>query len=612
MPVIRPLPAELINQIAAGEVIERPSSVVKELVENSLDAGATRIEVDIEQGGQRLIRIRDDGGGIEPDDLPLAVASHATSKIRSFDDLEHVASMGFRGEALASVSSVARFALTSRARGQDTAFRIEVDGGKLQAARPAQHPQGTSVEVRDLFYNVPARRKFLRAERTEFAHIDDLLKSLALARGSVEFRLSHNGKPVRILKAAKDEQAALLRVADVLGEEFPAQSLRIDHVAAGLHLSGWVGLPTASRSQADSQYFYVNGRLVRDRIVAHAVRQAYADVLFHGRHPAFVLYLELDPAGVDVNVHPAKHEVRFREQRLVHDFLFRTLHEALAQTRAGQVGSVVDSVDTAPTLVSYAAAASAGAAVTSTPAWSGQFSQSRLSLGVRDEPLADYAALLGESSREAVPAYAANTPMPPAQDDEAPPLGFAIAQLKGIYILAENAHGLVLVDMHAAHERITYEKLKSGRACSNLRSQLLLVPLNVSVSAKEAAAAEEHADALADWGLELSRSGPSGVVVRRIPALLEGADVAQLCRDVLAELALHGSSRRLQELENELLSTMACHGSVRAGRRLTAPEMNALLREMEATERSGQCNHGRPTWTQLGLAELDKLFLRGR
>ncbi|MGO4701571.1 DNA mismatch repair endonuclease MutL [Dyella sp. 2RAB6] len=611
MPVIRPLPPELINQIAAGEVIERPSSVVKELVENSLDAGATRIEVDIEQGGQRLIRIRDDGGGIEPDDLPLAVASHATSKIRSFDDLENVASMGFRGEALASVSSVARFALTSRARGQDTAFRIEVDGGRLQAARPAQHPQGTSVEVRDLFYNVPARRKFLRAERTEFAHIDDLLKSLALARGSVEFRLSHNGKPVRILKAAKDEQAALQRVAEVLGDEFPAQSLRIDHAAAGLHLSGWVGLPTASRSQADSQYFYVNGRLVRDRIVAHAVRQAYADVLFHGRHPAFVLYLELDPVGVDVNVHPAKQEVRFREQRLVHDFLFRTLHEALAQTRAGQVGGVAETLDATP-MASYAAAASMGMPVTSTPAWSGQFSQSRLSLGVREAPLGEYAALLGEPSRMAEPAYAANAPMPPAQDDEAPPLGFAIAQLKGIYILAENAHGLVLVDMHAAHERITYEKLKSGRACSNLRSQLLLVPLNVSVSAKEAAAAEEHADALAEWGLELSRSGPSGVVVRRIPALLEGADVAQLCRDVLAELALHGSSRRLQELENELLSTMACHGSVRAGRRLTPPEMNALLREMEATERSGQCNHGRPTWTQLGLAELDKLFLRGR
>ncbi|WP_243041414.1 DNA mismatch repair endonuclease MutL [Dyella sedimenti] len=609
MPVIRALPPELINQIAAGEVIERPSSVVKELVENSLDAGATRIEVDIEQGGARLIRVRDDGCGIAPDELQLAVASHATSKIGSFDDLEHVASMGFRGEALASVSSVARFALTSRAQGQDAAFRIEVDGGRVQAARPAQHPQGSSVEVRDLFYNVPARRKFLRAERTEFAHIDDLLKSLALARTSVEFRLSHNGKPVRILKAARDESAALQRVAEVLGEDFPTQSLRIDHAAAGLHLSGWVGLPTASRSQADSQYFYVNGRLVRDRVVAHAVRQAYADVLFHGRHPAFVLYLELDPAGVDVNVHPAKHEVRFREQRLVHDFLFRTLHEALAQTRAGQVG--LPAQEPVPTAASaYRMAPSAPAM----PAWPNALSQSRLSLGVREEPLADYAALLGEPAvvPQAPLAFAANTPMPETTDDEAPPLGFAIAQLKSIYILAENAHGLVLVDMHAAHERITYEKLKAGRACSNLRSQLLLVPMNVPVSAREAAAAEEHADALAEWGLELSRSGPSGVVVRRIPALLEGADVAQLCRDVLAELAQHGSSRRLQELENELLSTMACHGSVRAGRRLTVPEMNALLREMEATERSGQCNHGRPTWTQLSLAELDRLFLRGR
>jgi DNA mismatch repair protein MutL len=602
MTVIRLLPPELINQIAAGEVIERPSSVVRELVENSLDAGAARIEVDIEAGGARLIRVRDDGGGIHVDELPLAVASHATSKIGSFDDLEHVASMGFRGEALASVSSVARFALTSRARDQDAAFRIEVDGGKLQAARPAQHPQGTSVEVRDLFYNVPARRKFMRAERTEFAHIDDLLKSLALARGSVEFRLSHNGKPVRIWKAARDQQAQLQRVAEVLGEEFPAQSLRVDHAAAGLHLSGWVGLPTASRAQADSQYFYVNGRLVRDRIVAHAVRQAYADVLFHGRHAAFVLYLELDPAGVDVNVHPAKHEVRFREQRLVHDFLFRTLHEALAQTRAG-LGTLPAAEIGPQASHSYAPSAS------SAPAnWPGQFSQSRLSLGTRESPMADYAALLGTSPSVAgVPA-----PMPATAEGEAPPLGYAIAQLKSIFVLAENAHGMVLVDMHAAHERITYEKLKSGRVTSNLRSQVLLVPLSIAVSAKEAAAAEEHAEALADWGLELSRSGPSTIVVRRIPALLEGADVGQLSRDVLSELAQHGSSRRLQELENELLSTMACHGSVRAGRRLTIPEMNALLREMEATERSGQCNHGRPTWVQLSLAELDKLFMRGR
>jgi DNA mismatch repair protein MutL len=606
MPRIQPLPSELINQIAAGEVIERPSSVVKELVENSLDAGATRVEVDIELGGARLIRVRDDGDGIAPDDLPLAVASHATSKIGSFDDLEHVASMGFRGEALASMSSVARFAITSRLRGSDNAFRIEVDSGRLQAARPAQHPQGTSVEVRDLFYNVPARRKFLRAERTEFAHIDDLLKSLALARSGVEFRLSHNGKSVRVWKAARDEQAMLTRVAEVLGDDFPQQSLRIDHATAGMRLSGWVGLPTASRPQADSQYFYVNGRLVRDRVVAHAVRQAYADVLFHGRYPTFVLYLELDPIGVDVNVHPAKHEVRFREQRLVHDFLFRTLHEALAETRAGQSVQPESSTWASAPGVAAPIAQSGGS---QTMGWRGAFAQSRLQLGVREEPLAGYAALLGEaanSNAETLPS------MPPANDGDVPPLGYAIAQLKTIYILAENTHGLVLVDMHAAHERITYEKLKSGRACSNLRSQILLVPLSVAVSAKEAAAAEEHGEALSDWGLELSRSGPSAVVVRRIPALLEGADVAELTRSVLGELAQHGSSRQLQELENELLSTMACHGSVRAGRRLTTPEMNALLREMEATERSGQCNHGRPTWVQINMSELDKLFLRGR
>jgi DNA mismatch repair protein MutL len=619
MPSIRQLPNELINQIAAGEVIERPSSVVKELVENSLDAGATRIEVDIELGGARLIRVRDDGGGIAPEELELAVASHATSKIGSFDDLEHVASMGFRGEALASVSSVARFALTSRVRGQEAAFRIEVDGGKLQTARPAQHPPGTSVEVRDLFYNVPARRKFMRAERTEFAHIDDLLKSLALARGGVEFRLSHNGKPVRVWKAARDESAALARVAEVLGEEFPAQSLRIDHAAAGLHLSGWVGLPTASRGQADSQYFYVNGRLVKDRIVAHAVRQAYADVLFHGRHPVFVLQLALDPVGVDVNVHPAKHEVRFREQRLVHDFLFRTLHEALAQTRAGGALPGAPSVpglaeDGASSFAPVLFASPLSSSASRGNGWSGSFSQSRLPLGVREVPLGEYAALLGASAPAAEsPTLVYPLPtMPETSEDEAPPLGFAIAQLKSIYILAENLQGLILVDMHAAHERITYEKLKAGRSGANLRSQMLLVPLTLAVSAREAAAAEEHAEALAEWGLELSRSGPSGVLVRRIPALLEGADVAQLTRDVLAELAQHGSSRRLQEVENELLSTMACHGSVRAGRRLSLPEMNALLREMEATERSGQCNHGRPTWTQLSLGELDRLFLRGR
>jgi DNA mismatch repair protein MutL len=623
---IRPLPPELINQIAAGEVIERPASVVKELVENSIDAGARRIEVDIEQGGSRLIRVRDDGGGIPRDELALAVASHATSKIGSFDDLERVASMGFRGEALASVSSVARFSLTSRHAGQDAAWRIDVDGGRLQDARPAQHPPGTTIEVRDLFYNVPARRKFLRAERTEFAHIDDLLKSLALAREGVDIRLSHNGKPVRLLKPARDEHAALARVAEVLGPEFPGQALRVDHEAAGLSLSGWVGLPTASRSQADQQYFYVNGRLVRDRIVAHAVRQAYADVLFHGRHPVFVLFLTLDPVGVDVNVHPAKSEVRFREQRLIHDFLFRTLHEALAQTRAG-VGAasstdapsgMAGGIDAGQgTAAGTLASGGAGSRMAPMPAWPQAGSQSRLGLGVRDEPLADYKTLFGATTSLSTPRPSTSW-TPPAAGDEPdteggiPPLGYAIAQLKSIYVLAENEHGMVLVDMHAAHERITYEKLKNGRVTSSLRSQMLLVPLSIAVSAREAAAAEEHAEALADWGLELSRSGPSGVVVRRVPSLLESADVAQLTRDVLAELAQHGSSRRLEELENELLSTMACHGSVRAGRRLGLPEMNALLREMEATERSAQCNHGRPTWVQLSLGELDRLFLRGR
>lgn len=606
MASIRPLPPDLVNQIAAGEVIERPASVVKELVENSLDAGATRIEVDIEAGGARLIRVRDDGGGIAPDELALALASHATSKIGSFDDLEHVATLGFRGEALASVASVARFALTSRQADAEMALRIEVDGGAAREARPAQHPPGTSVEVRDLFYNVPARRKFLRAERTEFNHIDELLKTLALAREGVEFRLSHNGRPLRLFKAARDEAAALARVAEVLGAEFPEHSLRIDHAAASMRLSGWVGLPTASRAQADQQYFYVNGRMVRDRSVAHAVRQAYADVLFHGRHAVFVLFLQVDPAAVDVNVHPAKSEVRFREQRLVHDFLYRTLHEALAHTRAGSVASMPAGPlpqgmqapsGAAPGMPQHIAGAGGGGG-----AWRGQ---APLSLGVREAPLGDYAALLGPRSE-------ISSALPDADDDDIPPLGYALAQLKSIYVLAENVHGLILVDMHAAHERITYETMKNARVASNLRSQMLLVPLALAVSSKEANAAEEHTEALSGWGLELSRSGPSQVTVRRIPALLEGADVSQLTRDVLGELAQHGSSRRLQELENELLSTMACHGSVRAGRRLTVAEMNALLREMEVTERSGQCNHGRPTWVQLRLDQLDRLFLRGR
>ncbi len=604
MPRIRPLSPELVNQIAAGEVIERPASVVKELVENALDAGAQRIEVDIEAGGARLIRVRDDGSGIDPDDLPLAVAAHATSKIASFEDLERVGTLGFRGEALPSIASVSRFALASRLPDADNAWRIEVDGGKPRAIAPAQNARGTQVDVRDLFYNVPARRKFLRAERTEFGHVDELVKSIALAHPAIEFRLGHNGKAVRVLKPAREESDRARRVADVFGEDFVAQSLSIDYSAAGLRLSGWVGLPTASRTQADQQHFHVNGRPVRDRLVAHAVRQAYADVLFHGRHPAFVLFLELDPVLVDVNVHPAKSEVRFREGRLVHDFIYRTLNDALAGTRAG-----------------------AGAQPASAPAheYAGAqtpfrtyeaMRQETLGLGVR-EPLAPYAALLGEGPTHVATSHDhghahshVHAPLP--QTGDSPPLGYALAQLHGVFVLAENAHGLVLVDMHAAHERITYEKLKNAQDGEGIRSQMLLVPLTLAVSEREASVVEEKSERFSELGFDVARSGPQSITVRRIPVLLDGADVAELVRDVVADMAVHGDTRRIEESGNELLATIACHGSVRAHRRLTIPEMNALLREMEATERSGQCNHGRPTWVQFGMAELDRFFLRGR
>ncbi|HVX05215.1 MAG TPA: DNA mismatch repair endonuclease MutL [Rhodanobacteraceae bacterium] len=592
MPSIRPLSPELVNQIAAGEVIERPASVVKELAENSLDAGARRIDIEVEQGGMRMIRVRDDGAGIPAGELPLALAPHATSKIASFDDLTRVASMGFRGEALASIASVSRLSITSRRAGDDHATRIDAAGER--APQPAAHPVGTTIEVRDLFHAVPARRKFLRAERTEFGHIDELVRSLALARPDVEFRLIHDGRPVRMLKPAAGESAQLQRAGDLLGEAFAQNCLRIEHAAAGLRLSGWIGLPTASRAQADQQYFHVNGRLVRDKSVAHAVRQAYEDVLYHGRHPAFVLFLELDPAAVDVNVHPAKREVRFRDARLIHDFMFHALHDAVAGTRAGEPHG--------------AAPAGAIPALAAGAAHSAYAPPRQFGLGVREAPADPYATLLGDRPAP----LATAVPLPDPEPGEAPPLGYALAQLAGIYVLAENAQGLVLVDMHAAHERVTYEKLKAARDAREVRAQHLLVPEAIAVSEREAAAAEEYADTLAGYGLELDRSGPRQVTVRRIPAMLEGADAGQLARDVLGELAEHGNSRRLEELQNELLSTMACHGSVRAHRRLTIPEMNALLREMEATERSGQCNHGRPTWTQLSIAELDKLFLRGR
>ena len=599
---IQLLPDTLINQIAAGEVVERPASVVKELLENALDAGASRIDIDLEEGGIRLIRIRDDGIGIAAEELPLALSRHATSKIGSLEDLESVATLGFRGEALPSIASVSKFAITSRPAKQAQACRVDVENGRVLPGVPAAHPAGTSIEVRDLFYSVPARRKFLRAERTELGHVEDLVRTLALARMDVEFRVQHNGKAIRHFRAVEAEPDLRKRLAEALGDGFAPASLQIAAEAAGLHLHGWVGLPTASRSQADQQFFFVNGRHVKDRLVAHAVKQAYADVLFHGRHAAFVLFLDIDPRRVDVNVHPAKHEVRFRDGRLVHDFIFRSLHEALAGTRAGSSAAMPEA-PSMPSSTLVATAFPAGPSSTSPVIGGGSRPlQGTMSLPVREQ-VAAYAALYSPTS---------TPPLPEPDPAQVPPLGYALAQLHGVYVLAQNAHGLVLVDMHAAHERITYERLKTAREGQGVQSQPLLVPVALSVSEREADCAEREAQTLADWGIELQRTGPQSLSVRAVPVLLAGADARQLVLDVLADLMEHGQTRRVTELGNELLATLACHTSVRANRQLSLAEMNALLRDMEATERSGQCNHGRPTWTQLSMAELDKLFLRGR
>ena len=606
---IRPLPDTLINQIAAGEVVERPASVVKELVENALDAGAGRVDIDLEEGGARLIRIRDDGGGIAAEELPLAVSRHATSKIASLDDLEGVATLGFRGEALPSIASVSRFTMASRREQDPHGSAIEVDGGRVGEPAPRPHPRGTTVEVRDLFYNVPARRKFMRAERTELGHIEEWLRQLALARPQVELRVSHNGKPSRRWKGEVDLLSDA-RLHETLGPEFASHALRVDHEGAGLRLHGWIARPAYNRASADQQYLYCNGRAIRDRSIAHAVKLAYSDVLYHGRQPAYVLFLELDPRRVDVNVHPAKHEVRFRDSRLIHDFVYRTLQSALAETRAGAGGT--------------GAPQGAGDSPGPGAGWN-PMPQSSLSLREIADARAGYAALYGgDGDGAVVPGRpwdpTPGTPMPagaaPAMDagvdNGIPPLGYAMAQLHGIYILAESREGLVVVDMHAAHERIGYERLKTAHDLEGLRSQPLLVPATVAVSEREADMAEREATTLAELGFEVTRAGPQAVVLRAIPALLANGDVEALLRDVLADLLEHGASRRVAGARDELLSTMACHGAVRANRRLTLPEMNALLRDMEATERSGQCNHGRPTWARFGLAEIDRWFLRGR
>jgi DNA mismatch repair protein MutL len=617
MSQIKLLSPRLANQIAAGEVVERPASVIKELVENSLDAGATRIDVDVEAGGIKLMRVRDNGSGIQQDDMPLALSRHATSKIIELEDLESVGTLGFRGEALASVSSVSRLSILSNTEPKGAGWKAESSGRDMDVeVSPAPHPKGTTVEVRDLFFNTPARRKFLRAEKTEFNHLEEVIKRQSLSRFDIGFHLRHNGKAIHALSPCTSQLERERRVASVCGPAFMQNALHIDTEAAGLRLWGWVALPTFSRSQGDLQHFFVNGRVIRDKLVSHAVRQAYRDVLFHGRHPAFVLYLELDPSIVDVNVHPTKHEVRFRDGRTVHDFLFRSLHRLLADVRPESTLAPTGEVDATRNVSGLAA---------------GEFQQQetmplrqdRVTPGQVNEAIGHYGQLYSSPNNTAPSGRSfpsggdRMTPspapvMPQATDGDVPPLGYAIAQLKGIYILAENEQGLVVVDMHAAHERITYERMKNARVDKGIHSQPLLVPASIAVSQREADCADSQAEVFASLGISLERAGPETLLVRELPTILHGSDAEQLIRDVLADLLEYGTSDRIQAHINEILSTMACHGSVRANRRLTIPEMNALLRDMEETERSGQCNHGRPTWTQMALSELDKLFLRGQ
>jgi DNA mismatch repair protein MutL len=600
---IRLLPDHLINQIAAGEVVDRPSAVVKELVENSLDAGATVIKVQLEQGGKRAIRVMDDGQGMTHDELGLALQRHATSKIGSMDDLEHVATMGFRGEALPSIASVARLDLSARHASEEHGWSVRVRRGELSAPEPDAVQAGTRVSVEDLFYNVPARRKFLRAERTEFNHVDLLLRRFALARFDVGFELEHNGKTISALPPASDDEARKRRLQRVMGKDFLDHLVAIDQQRGGISLQGWVAEPRYNRAQADRQFFFVNGRAVRDRVIAHAVRSAFKDVLYHGRHPAFVLYLELPPEAVDVNVHPQKHEVRFRDARMVHDFLFSSLHRALADAGAGSLrpgAGLEQGVQQGPVSQGYSGGGNGAASARTGQAFGHSSGQHGMSLPV-SEQISAYATVLR-----------ANQPAGDSESREIPPLGFAMAQLHGVYILSQNEQGLVLTDMHAAHERITYEQLKIRYSDEGITGQRLLVPLDVQLSEAEADLVAERQQELASLGLLVDRAGPESVLVREVPALLARSDPAQLLRDVLSDLGSMGRSERIETETHEILSTMACHGSVRANRILTLAEMDALLRDMERTERSGHCNHGRPTWVQLDMATLDRMFLRGR
>lgn len=609
MAVIQLLPDLLINQIAAGEVIERPASALKELLENSLDAGATEISVQLEAGGVKLLRVRDNGSGIPQQQLPLALMRHATSKIASLEDLQRVASMGFRGEALASMAAVAHVALISRSAEHEHAWKVEAVDGSLSEAAPAAHAQGTSVEMRELYFNTPARRKFLKSESTELAYCEETFKRIALSRPDVAFSLQHNARMVWQLPAyspltpagpAQRAQALQQRITAILGKEFAQNAVQIERQAAGLHLYGTVTQPAYSKATRDSQYFFLNGRFIRDKVVAHAIRQAYQDILHHQRHPAFVLFLDMPPELVDVNVHPAKSEVRFRESQAMHQFIFHTLQQALS----GPISTMGES-----------------SAPEKQPGWSGnvtgQIMQQPMQLRTPAQAMSFYETMFTPKERTEASHYAASEressyEVQPQAEGGIPPLGFALAQLSGIYILAQNQQGMVVVDMHAAHERIVYEKLKLALDGQQIPNQPLLIPVTFQAEALDIATAEEEQAALHTLGFDIAPLSPTTLAVRAMPAMLKQSHAEAAARDVLQELREYGATRALTERRNELLGTLACHAAVRANHALTLTEMNHILREMENTERSGQCNHGRPTWFQMSISDLDKMFMRGK
>lgn len=609
---IQQLPDHLINQIAAGEVIDRPASVVKELVENSLDSGASKIVVDLQSGGIRSMVISDNGSGIAESELPLALNRHATSKITSLDDLQQVRSMGFRGEALSSMASVARVSITSRPQQQASAMEISVDSiSGATAFKPASREPGTTVSVKDIFFNVPARRKFLKAEKTELGHIEAAIRKLALVRWDVSFTLNHNGKQVFSWPAGDGIEAGERRLQSVLGRDFIDNALYVRRDAAGLSLHGWISRPVFSRSQADMQYFYVNDRIVRDRTISHAVKQAYADLMYHARQPVYALYFEIDPGEVDVNVHPGKLEVRFRDSRAVHGFVASTVKNALAAGIGG--------VDEGPAQPLSGAQAAPASGTTAASTQTRQYTPSQANMPLRArEHAAGYAEFVHRNvpsrgqpaSHPNTETHAAGAAAP--SEPACPPLGFAMAHLHGAFILAESAQGLVMVDAHAAHERITYERLKRQRAEGSVRTQPLLLPVKVHVSESEAALAEDNQPLFESLGMRVDRRSADQLLVRSVPVELQRCDAEQLLRDVLSDITDSGHSYRVEEEINKLLSTMACHGSVRANRELTVIEMNALLRDMERTPNSDQCNHGRPTWVELSVKQLDGFFLRGR